>query len=90
MYARASSNDMKKKILLFFMTVNSTLRVVIATTAFGMGIDCPDIVNLVHYGPPAHLEQYAQETGRAGRNGESATAVLLIWQPWKEHTARDD
>ena len=52
------------------MAVNGTLRIIIVTTAFGMGIDCPGIVNVVHYGPPANLEQYAQETGRAGRNGE--------------------
>ena len=83
MYTRASSNDMKRKVLLSFMAVNGTLRIVIATTAFGMGIDCPDILNVVHYGPPANLEQYAQETGRAGRNGESATALLLYGNPGK-------
>ena len=65
------------------MAVNGTLRIIIATTIFGMGIDCPDIVNVVHYGPPAILEQYAQGTSRAGRNGESATAVLLYGNPGK-------
>ena len=70
MYTRASFNVMKKKVLLSFMAVNGMLRIVIITTAFGMGIDHLDIVNVVHYGPPANLEQYAQETGRAGGNGE--------------------
>ena len=65
------------------MTVNGTLRIVIATMAFGMGIDCPDIVNVIHYGPPGSIEQYAQETGRAGRNGQSATALLLYGNPGK-------
>lgn len=88
MYTRASSNDMKKKVLSSFMTLNGTLRIVIATTAFGMGIDCPDIVSVIHYGPPASLEQYAQETGRADRNGESATALLLYSNPGK-HTQKD-
>ena len=83
MYTRASSNDMKKKVLLSFMAVNGTLRIVIATTAFSMGIDCPDIVNVVHYGPPTNLEQYAQETSRTDRNGESTTAVLPHGNPVK-------
>lgn len=85
MYTRASSNDMKKKVLASFMTAGGKLRIVIATTAFSMGIDCPDISNVIHYGPPGNVEQYVQETGRAGRNGEFATALLLYGSPGK-HT----
>ena len=83
MYTRASSNDMKKKVLSSFMTAAGKLRIVIATAAFSMGIDCPDISKVIHYGPPDNIEQYVQETGRAGRNGESATALLLNGCPGK-------
>ena len=48
-----------------------------------MGIDCPDILNVVHHGPPTNIEQYVQETGRAGRNGTPATALLLVNKPGK-------
>jgi len=43
MYTRASSENMKRKILTSFMTAGSKLRILIATTAFSMGVDCPDI-----------------------------------------------
>lgn len=55
---------------------DSVLRVIVATIAFGMGLDCPNIRRVIHWGPSADVEAYLQETGRAGRDGLSATAIL--------------
>ncbi len=52
-------------------------RVMVATSAFGMGIDKPNIRYIAHYQVPGSLEQYVQEAGRAGRDGFPARCVLL-------------
>jgi ATP-dependent DNA helicase RecQ len=52
--------------------------IMIATSAFGMGIDKPNIRYIVHYQAPGSLEQYVQEIGRAGRDGRPAHCILLF------------
>jgi ATP-dependent DNA helicase RecQ len=59
-----------------FMSGDANL--IVATNAFGMGIDRPDIRAVIHYDLPASLDVYSQESGRAGRDGRPADCILLF------------
>jgi len=67
--------EQKSKILKDWKT--NKIKVVVATSAFGMGVDKAAVQLIVHYQLPESLEQYYQETGRAGRNGEQAHTFVL-------------
>ncbi|NAS30364.1 RecQ family ATP-dependent DNA helicase [Flavobacteriaceae bacterium R38] len=57
--------------------LQNKVRVMVATNAFGMGIDKPDVQTVIHMNLPENIENYYQEAGRAGRNGELSHAILL-------------
>lgn len=57
------------------------VKVMVATNAFGLGVNIPDIRLVIHHSPSIGLDEYIQEAGRAGRDGRQAKAVLL-WHPY--------
>ncbi len=69
-----SSKEKEKNRLLW---MNEKVQIMVATNAFGMGIDKANVKTVLHLQLPQNLENYYQEAGRAGRNGEKAFAVLL-------------
>ena len=77
MFTSITDKDVKENILASFQNPDSQLRIVISTVAFGMGVDCPNVRQVVHFGPPGDIESYIQETGRAGRDGCPALGLLL-------------
>ena len=77
MFTACTHKDVKESILLAnFIIPESILRVVIATVAFGMGLDCPNVRRIVHWDGSNDIEAYLQETGRAGRDGMLFQAIL--------------
>ena len=79
MYTGVTRKPIRDSIITSFGKSNAPLRVVICTIAFGMGIDCADVRQVIHWGPSSDIESYVQECGRAGRNGLPSNA-LLFWK----------
>ena len=76
MYTHCTHQSVKDSILHNFK-IDSPLRIVVATVAFGLGVDCPDVRHIIHWGVPDDMETFIQETGRAGRDGKVSCSLLF-------------
>ena len=80
MFHSDTDQDVKDHVIKSLSSCNGTVRVVFATIAFGMGMDCKGLTTVVHYGPPDDIDDYFQESGRAGRDtANTCYAVLLLY-----------
>lgn len=84
-HGRGMSFQKKRKALKEF--VKGKLDVIVATSAFGLGVDIPDVRLVIHHSPPVGLDDYVQEAGRAGRDGKKS-ACLLLWHNSDFHINR--
>ena len=77
MYHAGTPQKVKNAILEKMTSSENCLRVLICTSAFGMGVDCKDVNRIIHFGPAKPIEAYLQECGRGGRDGKQSTCYLL-------------
>ena len=79
MYHAKITESQKKVLIDSFSALNGNCRVLFSTIAFGMGINITNIRRIIHYGPSRNIEEYVQESGRGGRDGEQCHAVLYVY-----------
>lgn len=77
-YAKTAEESIKKCVLEQCREIDSCLKVIICTAAFGMGIGCVAVNSIIHYGLPNDIEMYIQQTGRSGQNCQLSYCLLLL------------
>ena len=88
-YTKCTEDEIKDVILRNCKEPNSVLRVIIATAAFGMGVDCMGVTRVIHWGPPSDVETYIQQTGRSGRSGEQSYCLMLHGKRLMKYTSKE-
>lgn len=87
MYTKCTHPQVKEDIIESFTTMNGTIRIVVATIAFGMGLDCPSVRQVIHWGPSSDIESFIQETGRGGRDGMLSSSLVLFGKGDMQHVS---
>lgn len=77
MYHASTPDSVKQHVTDNMATSEGHMRVLISTVAFGMGVNCKKVRRIIHFGPSKTVEMYIQECGRAGREGEASSCILL-------------
>lgn len=88
LFTSASRAEIREETLEEFCKQNSTLRLIVATTAFGLGVDCHSIKRVINWDVPRSLEELVQESGRAGRDGGDSEAVLYFDKAVSRHASK--
>ena len=78
MYHGSTDEESQQRIISRFADTNSSLRCVVATVAFGMGVQVPDVRYVVNWGPPSDMLTYWQEVGRCARDGMPGKAIMYF------------
>lgn len=88
LFTSASRAEIRAETLEEFCKPNSTLRMIVATTAFGLGVDCHCIRRVINWDVPRSLEELVQESGRAGRDGSDSETVLCFDKAVSRHASK--
>ena len=86
-FTSCTENSLKYKIVQSFVDSHSNLRVVVASSAFGMGLDCECVREVIHWGPSKDIDSYVQESGRAGHDGIHSKATIYYKSSDRIHTS---
>ena len=76
LFTAVLTTEKKEEVLQSFVRGDGKVRLLIVTTAFGMGIDCPDIRKIIYWGVTNTLEEYVEQTGQCRRDGQPSVAML--------------
>ena len=75
-YTGCTQESVRNTILKQFSINDLCLRVIIATVAFGLGVNCSNVRRVIHFGVPENIETYVQQVGRAGRDGSLTQCTM--------------
>lgn len=85
MFHSTTEESRKDFISESFQSPDGIIRILLCTIAFGMGVNVKKVTRVVHFGPPESVDDYVQESGRAGRDGEQSYAILVTYRGCTRH-----